>query len=118
MELLIEAKRPPLEVLTILQDAVKFAERKAPKGVTVTKGQSQIFFTGDGNSKKDLLKLKTEVGKYLMSKYKHRKFKHDKARGYKVWRTNLGDLRVGIKIDRTDDETKSIILGPVKGHNY
>ena len=121
LEELLEKKKEPLEMLVILRAADKFAKGKAPKGVRVTRSQSTIYFTAPKKQKEDILDLKVVVGKYLKQHYKDRKFQHEKSRGKKIWWTYVGgraeDLRVGIKVVLTDEEKRSIILGPIKGVN-
>jgi len=115
----LEAKRP-MEMTTILKDAEKFANSKAPEGVKAFRKQDAIIFaTKNKNQRQDILDLKAATAKFLKSHHGDRKYKHVKRVGKNVWWSSTDTtywsvkeaLQTGIQIVKTDDETRSIVLG-------
>lgn len=102
-----------LQVIIVLKAIEAFLGGLNIEGITVHRNQSGIFFTG--LDAKRLGEAKALAYEFAKNHSPDRVYKHFKIRGFKTWRTEANYLRCGLRIVRTENETKSIVLGYVVG---
>lgn len=99
-----------------MKAAEKFASVIAPEGFLVRCTQDTLYIQSFDVA--GIFEIKKIVARFLKKVYPTRTYKHAKRSSSVFWKMASGETRVGIRIVRTHEERRSMLLGPAKDINY